>query len=352
VSVLHEVAFVQLEMRNRLGLRGVLQAAEIKLADEWSPFDLSVVFGWQAKGDDVTLDRSEEGGEVRFSRAGQVVTSWRLSDHALDDAQRAMFSRLLQRQAHLHPQAIAALAASARLPSELVFHWRSPGVQATTRWQLAGRKDDEWPGDIGGLTRTFGEGPLGRIARAVCAPDADGVPKRLSAERFAELAEAAAKERRFGDAALLLLESSLSTGEEVPLLRRLAADNEAKEQMGRYVRPIGLANEDPDKALELFDALDRSTLSRPAILDVFRVNALRQKGKVVEARDLMLTTLETAPWITMAYKDLGDLFFAGFATEQAWTAWELGRRIAPRHGCWAAVEDFEKRLRREFAERL
>ncbi|HEX6813014.1 MAG TPA: tetratricopeptide repeat protein [Planctomycetota bacterium] len=352
VSVLSEVAFVQIEMRNRVGLRGVLQSAKIELADEWSPFDLSVQFGWQAKGDDVALDRAEEGGEVRVSRAGQVVTSWKLSDHDLDDSQRAMFCRLLQRQAHLHPRAIAALADSGRLPSELVFRWRSPGMQATTRWHLAGVRDDEWPGSTEGLTRTFGEGPLGRIARMVCTPDAGAVPERLSAERFAELAEAASKERRFGDAALLLLENGLTTGEQAPLLRRLAANADAKEQLGRFLRPIGLANEDPDEALALFDALDRSKLSRPAFVDVFRVNALRQKGKVDEARDLMLATLEVLPWITMAYKDLGDLYFAAFETGHAWTAWELGRRIAPGHECWKALEDYEKKLRREFAERL
>jgi hypothetical protein len=151
---------------------------------------------------------------------------------------------------------------------------------------------------------------------------------------------------------LLLPESSLTTGAVTPLLRRLAVDANAKEEMGRFVRPIGLANKDPDKALALLDAIDRSKLSRPAFVDVFRVNALRHKGRVDEARDLMLATLEASPWITMAYKDLGDLFFAGFATDQAWTAWELGRRIVPGHDCWKAVEDYEKRLRREFAERL
>ena len=352
VSVLHEVAFVQIEMRNRLELRSALRSADIKLADEWTPFDMSITFGWPAEGDDVTLDRAEEKGEVRFSRAGRVVTNWRLSDHALDDSQRAMFSRVLQRQTHIHPQAMSALVASGRLPSDLVFRHRSPGMDTTTRWQLAGVREDEWPGGIEGLTRTFGGGRFGRIAQMVWVPDAEGVPKRLSAERFTELAEAAGKERRFADAAMLLLESNLTTDDQAPLLRRLAADADAKEQMASFTRPIALSNREPDKALALFDELDRSKLSRPVFVDVFRVNALRQKGEVDDARELMLATLEASPWITMAYKDLGDLFLDGFATEKAWTAWELGRRIAPGHRCWREVEEFEKKLRREFAERL
>lgn len=353
VSLLHEAGFVQAEMLNRQKLREALSAGKVELGAEWAPFDLSVLFCWPAKGDDVRLERVEEGGEVRFRRGEDVVSSWRPSEHALDEPQRGLFARLLQRRAHLHPQVLEALAASGRLPAELVFRWRDPGSRTTTTWRLTGVATvDEWPGSVDKLQRSFGDGPLGRIARMVSSPDAEGVPDRVSTERFAELAEAARKNGRFADAAMLLMESSLSTGAEIPQMRELVADAAAKQQIMAFMRPITLANSEPEKALELFGALDRSQLSRPAFLDVFRVTALSRQGKVRDALDLMLATLEVSPWIAMAYKDLGDLYYASFETAQAWTAWELGRRVAPAHGCWKEVAAHEGRLRREFAGRL
>lgn len=69
------------------------------------PFDLAVVFGWPATGDDTKLERIEVDGATRFLKEEQQMTQWRLGEHALDEAQQAAFSRLLQRLAHLHPQA-------------------------------------------------------------------------------------------------------------------------------------------------------------------------------------------------------------------------------------------------------
>lgn len=353
VSVLHEVAFVQNETQNRLGLKRVLQSASVPIADEWTPFDLAVLFTWPVEGDDVELEHVEKDGAFSSLRDGQPVANWSLGEHELDAAQRALFGRLLQRRAHLHPKSLAALLATGRLPKELVFRWRNVGMRATTTWRLTEvRTDAAWPGSFDGAKRNFGTGPLARIAAMVQEPTAAGVPERLTAARFGELADAARDAGRYGDAVMLLLEASLSTGDPMPQMRKLATDPVAKEQVQRFVRPISLANRDPERALALFEQIDRADLSRPAILGVFRVAALTAKREVGAARDLMLEALEASPWITMGYKDLGDLYMVEFETAQAWTAWELGRRIAPEHGCWGPVEAYEQQLRSTFADRL
>lgn len=354
VSMLHEVAFVQSEMRNRLGIERVLQSASLPIAEEWQPFDLSVLFVSVAEGDDSKLQHIENDDWVISQRDGDTVARWTFGEHRLDAAQSAMFGRLLQRRAHLHPQTLAALLAGGRLPQELEFHWRNVGARGTATWRLAEvRVDAAWPGGIDGATRSFGTGPLARIASMVMKqPPAADVPDRLTVADFGELAEAAHAAGRHGDALLLLLEGSLTTGEPMPQMAKLAADPAAKEEMKRFMQPISLAGRAPDRALALFAAIDRKELSRPSILDVFRVSALMGKRDPVQARELMLVTLEASPWITMAYKDLGDIFLSEFDTRQAWIAWELGRRIAPGHGCWEPVAAYEQQLRREFADRL
>lgn len=353
VAMLHEVAFVQNEMRNRLGLKGALQSASLPIADEWMPFDLSVLFVWAAEGDDTKLQHVEKDGWVASLRDGDTVARWTFGDQELDAAQRALFGRLLQRRARLHPQALTALLAGGRLPEEMVSHWRDVGVRGKTTWRLAEvRADAAWPGGIDGASRSFGTGPLARIAGMVLEPTAAGVPERLTFARFGELADAAQAAGRHGDALLLLLEGSLTTGEPMPQMTKLAADPAAQEQVKRFMQPISLAERAPDRALSLFAAIDRTELSRPAILDVFRVTAMMGKRDPVQARELMLATLEASPWITMAYKDLGDIFLVEFDTRQAWIAWELGRRIAPGHACWEPVAAYEQQLRRTFADRL
>lgn len=353
VSMLHEVAFVQNELRNRLGLKRMLQSAAIPIAGEWTPFDLAVLFCWPVEGDDVALTHVEKDGVVESQRDGRVVASWRLSEHRLDAAQIALYARFLQRWAHLHPQSLAALSATGRVPQELEFQWRDVGVRATAKWRLTEvRTDAEWPGELEGLTRSFGTGQFARIAAMVDQPDAEGVPERLTVARFAELAEAARAAGRHGDAVMLLLEASLATGESMPQLAELGADPAAKEDLQRFLRPVTLADRDPDTALELFDQIDRSLLSHPAILGAFRATALMGRREVIAARDQMLETLEALPWLTMGYKDLGDFHMVQYETAAAWTAWELGRRIAPKHACWQPVEAYERQLRRVFAARL
>lgn len=351
LSILHEVAFVESEMQNRKGLKGVLAAAKIEGGDEWSPFDLSVLFCWPVKDDAAALAHSESDGTVSFTRDGNSVSSWRLSASTLDESQRAMFARLLQRRAHLHPKVIAALVGSGHLPSELTFHWRDAGMRASTTWRLlAVSTVGEWSDGIAGMRRTFGDGVLGQLARMVHAPASEGVPVRLSADRFRELAEVARGQQRFVDSAMLLLESSLSNG-EVPQMQELRQNTEAMKEITAFMKPITLANSDSKQALALFAELDRSALSRPQLLDVFRANALRPSSPR-EALELLLATLQASPWIAMAYKDLGDLYHGSFDMVRAWTAWELGRRITPGHSCWKALEKYEQRLRRDFAERL
>ncbi len=358
-SLLQHVAFVQMEMANRARLRDVLAAAG-KADEAWAPFELSILFGWQADGDeirfggraddDVALTRSAADGMISFANGDDVVSSWTPSTHTLDDAQQAAFSRFLQRDAHLHPDVRSALVTTGVAPAQLSFRWRNTGMLARATWTLAGAERVRTrPGDVSAMERSYGAGALGRLGRIVLGPETESTPNRLTSEEFIALSLAANEAGRYGDAMLLLIEGSLSTGAPMTEeIRELTSTPEQRAVIDPLMRAIG----GPMSSLESLDAVDRSRLSRPAILDVFRANALRALGRHDEARDLMLATLETAPWITMAYKDLGDIHYSRFRTMHAWTAWDLGRAIAPEHGCWRQLSGYEKQLRETFADLL
>ena len=106
------------------------------------------------------------------------------------------------------------------------------------------------------------------------------------------------------------------------------------------------------KQLAGIDALDRAAFSRPHVLDVLRANALAASNRMDEAVQAMLGALGEDPWLTGAWKDLGDFYYARFDTERTWLAWEAGRRAAPGHPMWGPVREFEDRLRKAYSALL
>jgi len=353
VSTLARASFVQQELQNRRKQREVLAAGNVD-EPSFAPFELSVLFGWYAYDDRFELTRSERDGQVRYQQGDELVTAWRLADEQLTEAQRRMFTRLLQRLAHVHPKLQKELADGGRAPRELVFRWLDVARRSEATWTLErAERLDSFPFDTQGMRRVFRDDALGRIEALVHTPDAEGRPQRLTGKQFLERAEAAAGAGSYRDAMLLFVEFGLSTGESTPdVARRLLSSEEARKQLRATGEAIGAVNSKPAKALELLAALDRADYSRPAMLGVFRANALRGLGRVDEAIDVFLEVLKESPFLVAAWADLGKYYVDRYRMEDAWRAWDLGRHVDAQHGCWRMPAAWERRLRAEFREML
>jgi hypothetical protein len=86
------------------------------------------------------------------------------------------------------------------------------------------------------------------------------------------------------------------------------------------------------------------------VLGIFEANHHRALRHLNETRALFVAALRANPYITGAWKDLGDLAFSQFEPAAAWVCWDTGRRIAPGFENFQQVNDFEQRLVREHPE--
>jgi hypothetical protein len=73
-------------------------------------------------------------------------------------------------------------------------------------------------------------------------------------------------------------------------------------------------------------------------------------GEIVTARRLFTEVLASHPFLTGAYKDLGDALLLGYDTSRARRCWDIGRRIASQFRTLSLVDQFEKELEAEHPE--
>jgi hypothetical protein len=350
-SLLARIAYLDMEMKNRATLRKLLDAAGAK--DEWTtPREISTLFGWPAEGDDTSVETELDGRAVVFRDCGEELARWTPSTESLDDEQRASLARFLQFGCRLHPAVRDAISAKGLVPEALRFRWFDVGMRSTTDLTLLGatRAKDAGATQLG--RRIFDESDkLARLAQRVIAPTEEEAAARIGKDDFVRLAQEARAAGRFEDAALLLIECGLQTGDQMAHeFRELLSDEAARERTGRLLGIIG--NRDPEACLAGLAALDRTAFGRPHVLDVFRANALSTADRPDEAIDAMIGALLGNPWLAGAWKDLGGIFYGRFDTDRAWLAWEAGRRAAPDHPMWVEVRRLEDRLRNAYGPLL
>jgi len=352
VPLLAHFGFLEIEMFNRRKLGGVLAAADVD-DPVFAPVELSILFGWPDPRDDADIESKTVDGLTVWSLADDELTRFVPFEHVLEAAQSAALDRFLHRRCHLHWEVREEIVAKARAPAELRYRWHNTGVRATAAWTLVSCDiSDTAPTGIEGLTRDFPDTGLGRLARRVLQPGEDA-PERLSHEDLVKLSNAARDAGRPSDAALLLLESNLQSGTSATAeLRALLADADAAKSIRALLGSVALANSEPEKGVAELDAVDRSTLTHPAILDTFRANRLANMGRTNDATAAFVAALEALPYLSAAYKDLGMALHRAFRTDDAWLAWEIGRSVGPKHPTWQGVQGLEEHLRDTYGELL
>jgi hypothetical protein len=345
-SLLATFAFVDMEMRNRTKIHAALKAGGAKELTE-SPREVSILFGVLAEGDATQVTTAADGAATVFSDRDEELARWTPSAETLDDAQRASLSRFLQRRCALHPSAREMIVADGHAPAAFRFRRHDAGVRSTTELTLVAAHRTAAPALPGGARFFDDEDPVARVAKRVLDPSKEDVAARLGRDDFLRLSREARTAGRYEDAGLLLVECSLQTAADVSdALRELRSDEASRARVDSALGAISIR--DPAKELDALGRLDRSVFSRPQVIDVFRANCLASTSRPGEARRVMLGALERSPWLAGGWKDLGDMCYALFETEHAWSAWKAGRRANPDHPMWKQVRDFENVLRKRF----
>jgi hypothetical protein len=280
-SLLASVAFVDMEMANRAQIAKALASVKSTADMVDAPREISILFGVRAQGDETKPVASKDGDAVVFRDGDEELARWTPSAEALDEAQRAAFSRFLQSRCRLHPDVRAAIVADGHAPSALRFRWRDVDVRSTAEMTLGGTKRLR-TASVETTRRVFDDAdPVARVAKRVLDPSKEDLAARLTKDDFLRLTKEARAAGRYEDATLLLIECGLQSGDAVTdAMRDLRSDETARARVESFGAVVGTRK--PQAQLDALAKLDRSLFSRPHVLDVFRANCLAYTGRLDE----------------------------------------------------------------------
>ena len=283
-----------------------------------------------------TVYSSESRVLARVSNEGTPV--------APEDAR--MFAQFVRHRIAVHPQVLAAVVESSRIPTRIVVTNLDPGPVSRTLTVTSIGPASEAPPDLRAFRARVPADDTDPID-AILDRGANLTAQQLAAARQKSEDDVAAafRDGRVLDALLGSLERNSITGAGLPAL---TAEQKATIQSDpptrRFLSIIGYTRKDDlPGAIAVLDEL-RPLTSKTFIIDLTKANDLAMLGKRVEAQAMFIDVLNANPCLGGAYKDLGDALFGGWDVPRAWRSWDVGRRIAPRFPSYTAVDQFERSL--------
>lgn len=375
------VAFRVLELQNRQVLSRVIAKADLVDAPQYLAMS-ETELGVQAPNSPRLESRKTAGGvEYRAGKTVMARVEGSAGEVTPDEMRRVV--RFLARSVRMHPQVRRELAASGRLPAVIV---------AETGQMKAGERRDVLkisnirharvayplpPGLSSALAEEAarGDSPRGLALRRVQAVIDGKAPRPTAAATLAAIRKAAGQGQSL-DVVMLFLEF---TQEQVKALqpgdpegaRRLA---ELRALVGPHMRAADVA--------ALMDANrlagdakakgDRQAAARYLALTPELAKAPFGTFRNVTYANLVATTpdakdwdpairaampadridnywihIAAYPWSSNTYKDVGDAYYGGYDSAQAWMAFDLGRAVDPdwRLGVMAGLAQYETTLR-------
>lgn len=306
------------------------------------------------KPSDISVE-SEQGHTVYATSAGRRLLSY--TDEGTEAApdMSLRFVQFLRYRYMGHPLILERLSSAHRIPRELRYQAREPMGQprhdVTLQLGAATVVPDEGIA-LKSYRRVLGSSealPSGVLERVMLGAVPDS--QEVKARRFAEATQSAERGHIL-ESVLTILELALETGMQLPELGN-ALQNESDPHVSQLRNALGRRPGSKEEARAMLAALlelRKAAGQRAHVVMTFEAATHRALGEYQQARELLLHALEVNPFLTGAYKDLGDVYVREYETSEAWRCWEAARRIAPEHGLLQDVRALEEMLAAEHPE--
>ena len=349
-SLFDGVGFRAVELRHRQGIAAVLKAGGVEQHATPPVYEeqaLSVLAG-KRRG---PLLPNVQDGAVLWSLDQQPLLHLAIGGSPVSDADARAFAQYLRYNWGGHPLVLDMLASGKRIPAEFTLHYQEVGgsitrhfrisavvTDAPASYTLAAYRPSELAADAPTLERVLVQAarlpPQGAQAHGAA---------RAEAERLFAANQAFA-------AFLAMLEDHFSSGALVEKLSReqMLAMQEC-EPIHDLTRALLAKDQDGLKAaLLLVQGLREETGLEQPVLALFEGNLRAKLGQWPQATALYLQVLQARPHMAAVYQDLGDALYAQFDAPAAWRSWDAGRAMAPQLRQFQKVDQFERRLLRDY----
>lgn len=356
ISLFSDPAFRIHEFEQRLNIDEVVEKSGAKPLEDL--FSLESIFGLQNKNQKLNLtEKKLKNKQTQFLKDDLVVAEITFSDEEVNP-EGLTFDKFLIYDHSIHPWIRERIIKARNIPKVIRTRLQSPlGID---RYVLILDRLNTRP-EQGFLIPQYivsskrpgavpsSEGLLPLIQAA--EEGKSGVP-RYEKEWFLEKMRLAQTRKNYLDAALIILEYGLQSGDEKATseaMQEVVKYQAQDPELDRFLRSLGIAGpEQAKRAIKELQKINRKKASRPHMIDIVISNQESVLGQNEAAEKRMLAALKANPYIAGAYKDLGDMFYTEFDMASAWLCWDFARKQVPEHFMFKPISEYEEELLKEF----
>lgn len=353
VSLFADLAFRIAALQNRIMLAATVQRAGEKSSDNL--YTLESLFGLEGEKPRVELkEEKSQDGRILLLDQGEVLAEIEPSQNG-PDVDARLFGRFLIYDNSMHPLIRRRILAESKIPQKFVYRLES--LISKDAFSVDLKKAEfrdavgyQVPKNYKHSSKRPGALPEATILDQLIESVRHGKDKTVKQDKawFWKQADSSLQQKDYLNAAIYYLEYGLQSGDQEAVaaaLRQVAVNQAQDTELDRLLRSLGVAGKEQAlRAVEELQKLDRNKVKRPHIIDLMIANQKAVLGEREAAARAMIGALRMNPYMTAAYKDLGDLFYGQLDMATAWLCWDFARELEPQHFMLRPISDYEKEL--------
>ena len=363
-------AFRSAEIINRLAINHLMHQVASQPGDTvggrpYKPeklFDLETIFCVELRGEEVRGLRKAIGqhtkekakpavnGQIKeFTYEGQTVVRFIPSRHTLTGGIKQSLGHSLLYRCHMHPDIRRQIEGEAVVPKLLYYRMNDviDTYEVTYNLLSAETKNCDSSSVPARFRKTHGEDKqLAAILAELEGKDLNAKATVANVESFVK--EAASRES-YLDAMLAMIEYNLQT-DGTPsdgMIEALGEHADEDERFRNFGHISGMPKNTRQAAqqkLDAYESADTEGLQKAYLLNIFKGNLKACVGEGEEGKKLLLSALQSNPYITGVYHDLGHMYYRGYDMVSAWRCWDAARQLCPSHRMLWSVTALERSL--------
>jgi hypothetical protein len=350
ISLFAPLGFALLEAQNRIVLNRALSAANL-LDDMRMPPMVEQLFSVPVPGGDADIDTEKAAAGTVYRWHGHDLLSISDAFRPLPGEYQREYWRWLRINYGGHPKIYTELQDRSGVPELLKIVRADKGVTTVTLRLKSITNSTAEMYTLKGFSRSTPNAEPYLTLGQVAADASTALTAKADAVRR-DLDTSVAAGKGF-DAFLAFMVLTNFGGDAAGLTSPQAIELFRADANVKAVAAViqVRSKEEAENAVKTLTELRSETTANHAyVLDVFAANHELDLRRTPDAERHFLSALAGNPYLTGAWFDLGNVYYATYRTPQAWACWDVARALNPRHPLRQRIDAMEQKMLTEYPE--
>jgi tetratricopeptide (TPR) repeat protein len=349
-SLFAQLGFAVIESQNRVLMNRMLSAAKL-LDDMRSPPMVEQLFSVAVPGGDADIDTAKADGGTVYRWRGHDLLSISDASQPLPAEYQREYWRWLRINFGGHPKIYTDLKERSGVPKLLRIVRPDNGVTTVALRLRSVANSSTAVYTLEGFSRTTPNAEPYLTLHHLDGDSSAALAVQISATR-GDMESSIAAAKGF-DAFLAFMALTNAATDAASMLPPQATELFRSDANAKAVAAVMQAHtkEQAESAVKTLSELRGQTTANYAyMLDVFAANHELDLRRTQDAERHFLAALAKNPYLTGAWFDLGNVYYATFRTPEAWACWDTARALNPKHPLRHNVDALEQRLLTEWPQ--